>query len=102
VYWSDDGDLLAVRYNQFKMHFAIQEHESGLDVWKYPFTKLRVPLIFDLSIDPFERGDTGMGYDRWMYERSYLLGPAIEKVNQIMSTFDDFPPRMEAGSFVPK
>ncbi|MBY8285023.1 arylsulfatase [Vibrio fluvialis] len=102
VYWSDDGDLLAVRYNQFKMHFAIQEHESGLDVWKYPFTKLRVPLIFDLSIDPLERGDTGMGYDRWMYERSYLLGPAIEKVNQIMSTFDDFPPRMEAGSFVPK
>ncbi|WP_044362181.1 arylsulfatase [Vibrio fluvialis] len=102
VYWSDDGDLLAVRYNQFKMHFAIQEHESGLDVWKYPFTKLRVPLIFDLSIDPFERGDTGMGYDRWMHERSYLLGPAIEKVNQIMSTFDDFPPRMEAGSFVPK
>ncbi|EKO3942977.1 arylsulfatase [Vibrio fluvialis] len=102
VYWSDDGDLLAVRYNQFKMHFAIQEHESGLDVWKYPFTKLRVPLIFDLSIDPFERGDTGMGYDRWMYERSYLLGPAIEKVNQIMSTFDDFPPRMEAGSFVPR
>ncbi|MBY8288976.1 arylsulfatase [Vibrio fluvialis] len=102
VYWSDDGDLLAVRYNQFKMHFAIQEHESGLDVWKYPFTKLRVPLIFDLSIDPFERADTGMGYDRWMYERSYLLGPAIEKVNQIMSTFDDFPPRMEAGSFVPK
>ncbi len=102
VYWSDDGDLMALRYNNFKFHFMIQEHETGLDVWKYPLTKMRVPLIYDLSIDPFERGDTGMGYDLWMYERSFLLGPASAKVAEIMATFKDFPPRMEAGSFVPK
>lgn len=102
VYWSDDGDLLALRYNQFKFHFKIQEHETGLAIWQQPFTPLRVPKIFDLSIDPFERGDTGMGYDTWMYERSFLMGPASAKVSEVMATFKEFPPRMEAGSFVPK
>ena len=102
VYWSDDGDLLALRQGKYKFHFMIQQHETGLDVWRYPFTQLRAPLIFDLSIDPFERGDTGMGYDRWMYERSFLVMPAIEEVKKVMGTFKDFPPRMEPGSFVPK
>ncbi|WP_050936410.1 sulfatase-like hydrolase/transferase, partial [Vibrio harveyi] len=102
VYWSDDGDLLALRYGKYKYHFMIQENETGLDIWKKPFTKLRVPQIYDLSIDPFERGDTGMGYDRWMYERSFLMMPAIEKVKEVMDTFKEYPPRMAPGSFVPK
>ncbi|MEF1159167.1 arylsulfatase, partial [Vibrio parahaemolyticus] len=102
VYWSDDGDLLALRQGKYKFHFMIQEHETGFDVWRQPFTKLRVPLVFDLSIDPFERGDNGMGYDRWMYERSFLVVPAIAKVKEVMATFNEFPPRMEPGSFVPK
>ncbi|MDG2630358.1 arylsulfatase [Vibrio parahaemolyticus] len=102
VYWSDDGDLLALRYGKYKYHFMIQENETGMDVWRKPFTKLRVPLIFDLSIDPFERGDQGMGYSRWMYERSFLMMPAVDKVKEVMGTFKEFPPRMEAGSFVPK
>ncbi|MFB9136945.1 arylsulfatase [Vibrio olivae] len=102
VFWSDDGDLLALRYNQFKYHFLIQENETGLAIWQKPFTRLRVPKIFDLSVDPFERGDTGMGYDTWQYEHSFLMGPASAKVAEIMETFKEFPPRMEAGSFVPK
>ncbi len=102
VYWSDDGDLLALRQGKYKFHFMIQEHETGFDVWRQPFTKLRVPLVFDLSIDPFERGDNGIGYDRWMYERSFLVVPAIAKVKEVMATFNEFPPRMEPGSFVPK
>ncbi|TOM57396.1 arylsulfatase, partial [Vibrio parahaemolyticus] len=92
----------ALRYGKYKYHFMIQENETGMDVWRKPFTKLRVPLIFDLSIDPFERGDQGMGYSRWMYERSFLMMPAVEKVKEVMGTFKEFPPRMEAGSFVPK
>jgi len=91
VYWSDDGDLLALRYGKYKYHFMIQENETGLAIWQKPFTKLRVPKIFDLSIDPFERGDTGMGYDTWMYERSFLMMPAIEKVQEVMGTFKFVP-----------
>ncbi|MFB2779134.1 arylsulfatase [Shewanella mangrovisoli] len=102
VYWSDDGDLLALRYNQYKFHFMIQEHETGFAVWQYPFTKLRVPLIFDLSVDPFEKGDKGMGYNTWMYERAFLMGPAMAKVGEVMESFKEFPPRMEAGTFVPR
>ena len=102
AYWSDDGDLMALRYGKFKFHFMIQENETGLDIWKKPLTKMRVPEMFDLSIDPFERGDTGMGYDTWMYERSFLMMPAIDKVKEMMATFEKFPPRMEPGSFVPK
>ena len=102
VYWSDDGDLVALRQGKYKFHFMIQENETGMDVWRKPFTKLRVPLIFDLSIDPFERGDQGMGYSRWMYERSFLMMPAMDTVKEVMGTFKEFPPRMEAGSFVPK
>ena len=101
-YWSDDGDLVAMRQGKYKFHFAIQETETGLDIWRKPFTKLRAPMIYDLSIDPFERGDTGMGYDRWVYERSFLFAPAMEGVKKMMATFDEFPPRQTPGSFVPK
>ncbi|MFV0448382.1 MAG: arylsulfatase [Vibrio sp.] len=102
VYWSDDGDLLALRQGKYKFHFQIQEQETGFDVWRHPFTKLRVPLIFDLSIDPFERGQYGIGYDTWMYQRSYLAAPAIAKAKEVMDTFKEFPPRMKAGTFVPR
>ncbi len=60
-YWSDDGDLLAMRQGRWKIHFMIREH-TGLDLWRYPFTKLRAPMIFDLAVDPLEKGDRGMGY----------------------------------------
>ncbi len=102
MYWSDDGDLFAIRLGKYKYHFNIQETETGLDIWRKPLTKLRAPYIFDLTIDPFERGDTGIGYDQWMYERSYLVAPAAVKVGEIMSTFKEFPPRMKSGSFVPE
>jgi arylsulfatase A-like enzyme len=54
-YFSDDGDLLAVRYQRVKAHFMIQE-ATGIDVWRHPFTTLRAPIFFDLEIDPFECG----------------------------------------------
>ncbi|AGH81339.1 arylsulfatase [Psychromonas sp. CNPT3] len=101
AYWSDDGDLLAIRYERWKFHFMIQEHE-GFDVWKYPFTKLRVPLVFDLKVDPFERGDVGMGYERWVYDHSYVMFIAKREAEKIYKSFEKFPPRMAPGSFVPK
>ncbi|KAJ9430194.1 MULTISPECIES: arylsulfatase [Pantoea] len=97
-YWSDDGDLLAMRYGRWKAHFMIQEH-TGMDVWKYPFVKLRVPLIFDLKIDPLEKGTDGMDYNHWFYDRLFLLGGAQKYAAEMLQSFKEFPPRQKPGSF---
>ncbi|GGO78927.1 arylsulfatase [Marinobacterium nitratireducens] len=99
-YWSDDGDLFALRHNRWKFHFNIQTNETGLAIWMKPLTKMRVPMIYDLKNDPFERGDTGIGYDRWLYDRSYLLmGVAIPETAKMLQTFKEFPPRFKPASF---
>ena len=59
LYWSDDGDLMAIRVKQWKVAFMEQEH-TGLDVWKREFTNLRAPNIYNLRADPFERGTEGI------------------------------------------
>jgi arylsulfatase len=97
-FFSDDGDLLAFRYERIKMHFAIQE-ATGIDVWRRSFTELRAPVFYDLEIDPFERGDVGFGYDRWWYERAFIAVPAQAMVGKFLSTFTAFPPRQKPGSF---
>ncbi len=97
-YFSDDGDLLAFRYERVKVHFTIQR-TTGINVWREPFTTLRAPIFFDLEIDPFERGDVGFGYDRWWYERSFLAMPIQAIVGQFLATFAQFPPRQKPGSF---
>ena len=76
-YFSDDGDLLAVRYERLKIHFLIQE-AKGIEVWRRPFTALRAPIFFDLAIDPFERGDEGMNYNDWWYRRAFIAAPGSE------------------------
>ncbi|OEF27545.1 arylsulfatase [Vibrio rumoiensis] len=102
-YWSDDGDLLAMRHDRWKFHFRIQEHESGWGVWERPFTTLRVPKMFDLKNDPFERGDTSMEYGKWMYDRIYLMaGYAQPEVFKMYKSFEKFPPRFKPASFTVK
>ncbi|ACA84717.1 arylsulfatase [Shewanella woodyi] len=98
-YWSDDGDLLAMRYGRWKLHFNIQE-SSGIDVWRDPFTKLRAPLLFDMETDPFERGDTGFGYDKWWYEHSFIMMPALAEIGKMKATLAAYPPRQKPASFV--
>ena len=73
-YFSDDGDLLALRHENLKVHFMIQE-ATGIDVWRRPFTTLRAPIFFDLAIDPGERAQEGMGYNDWWYRRSFIAVP---------------------------
>lgn len=97
-YFSDDGDLLALRYENLKIHFMIQE-ATGIDVWRHPFTTLRAPIFFDLAIDPGERAQEGMGYNDWWYRRSFLAVPAQTIVGQTLATFKDFPPRQKPASF---
>ena len=97
-YFSDDGDLLAVRYQRVKAHFMIQE-ATGIDVWRHPFTTLRAPIFFDLEVDPFERGQEGMNYNDWWYRRAFLAVPLQNIVGTTLMTFKDFPPRQKPASF---
>jgi arylsulfatase len=98
-YFNDDGSLVALRYNQWKIVFA-EQRAHGMDVWQDPFVELRVPKVFNLRSDPFETADhEGMDYDRWRLEHIFLLVPAQQYVGQFLSTFKEFPPRQKAGSF---
>ena len=97
-YFSDDGDLLALRYERLKVHFMIQE-ATGIDVWRRPFTTLRAPIFFDLAIDPGERGQEGMGYNDWWYRRSFIAIPLQNIVGKTLMSFKEFPPRQKPTSF---
>jgi arylsulfatase A-like enzyme len=98
LYWSDDGDLFALRYDRWKVTFYEQNHE-GLDIWMRDYEKLRVPKIFDLRADPFERGDSSFLYDDWMARRIFFAYGAQAVVGQWLQTFKDFPMRQRPASF---
>ena len=99
-YFTDDGDLSALRYEDWKLLFLEQKHEATFRAWMEPFTELRVPLIVNLRRDPYERGPiTSNTYYDWLLDRAYLLVPAQAYVGQFLSTFQEFPPRQKAASF---
>jgi arylsulfatase len=99
LYWTDDGDLAALRYDQWKLHF-LEQRAHSFDVWQEPFVRLRVPKLFTLRGDPFERADEeGIGYQIWRFERVFALVPAQAYVAQWLESFREFPPRQKAASF---
>ncbi|UEM24696.1 arylsulfatase (plasmid) [Skermanella mucosa] len=99
LYWTDGGDLAALRYDQWKLHF-LEQRAEGFDVWQEPFVQLRVPKLFTLRGDPFERADEeGMDYVRWRFERIFALVPAQAYVANWLQSFKEFPPRQKAASF---
>jgi arylsulfatase len=97
-YFTDDGELAALRYNQWKIHFLIQENH-GLHVWERKFTQLRLPMLFNIRSDPFERAEESFDYGRWRLERAFAFVPAQAYVARFLSTFRDFPPRQTPPSF---
>jgi arylsulfatase A-like enzyme len=98
--WVDDGSLGAVRLNDYKFNLTTMDHE-GFDAWLLPQTPRKAPMVVNLRSDPFESAPFDSSYyDDWMVRHMYLFGPMIEVLNQHMATYKDFPPRMEAGSFV--
>jgi arylsulfatase A-like enzyme len=100
VYFSDDGDLLALRYDNFKLVFMEQRMPGTLQIWAEPFVTLRVPKIFNLRTDPFERADvTSNTYWEWMFDRAYIVYAAQALIAQFLATFVEFPPRQKAASF---
>jgi arylsulfatase len=99
-YFSDDGDLTALRYQDWKLIFMEQQTEGTLRVWMEPFVPLRIPLIFNLRRDPYERATlTSNTYYDWLIDRAYLLVPAQAYVGEFLATFQEFPPRQKAASF---
>jgi arylsulfatase len=99
-YFSDDGDLTALRYNDWKAIFMEQKTEATLRAWMEPFVPLRIPLIINLRRDPFERGPiTSNTYYDWMLDRAYMLVPAQDIVGAFLATFKEYPPRQKAASF---
>jgi len=98
-YWTDDGNLAGLRYDQYKAVF-MEQPAHGLEVWIKPFETLRAPKLFNLRSDPFERGETEAGdYVKWFVEHVFVLVPAQAIVAQHLQTFQEFPPRQKPGSF---
>jgi arylsulfatase len=99
IYWTDGGDVAALRYKDWKVTYLRQD-AVGMNVWVMPFTELRAPMITNLKMDPFERAfDESTGYNHWLNERMYILTPATSFVAGWMESFKEFPPRMKPGSF---
>ncbi len=100
LYFSDDGDLTALRYQDWKVIFLEQKAAGTFRVWMEPFVPLRVPLMLNLRRDPYERAPiTSNTYYDWLLDRAYLLVPAQAYVGQFLATFREFPPRQKAASF---
>ena len=98
-YWTDDGDLAGLRYDQYKLVF-MEQLAHGLEVWMQPLVRLRAPKLFNLRSDPFERGQQEAGeYDKWFIEHLFVMVPAQGIVAKHLATFREFPPRQKPGSF---
>ena len=100
VYVSDDGDVLAIRYDNWKIVFMEQRAKGTLQVWAEPFTKLRVPKLFNLRTDPYEFADiTSNSYYDWFLYHDYLIFAAQTIAARWADTFKDFPPIQKPNTF---
>lgn len=99
-YFSDDGDLTAIRYNDWKLIFMEQRAQGTMKTWSEPFTTLRLPIILNLRRDPYEFAPiTSNTYYDWVLDHAFLLVPAQDIVGDFLMTFKEYPPRMKAASF---
>ena len=100
LYFNDDADLVAMRYDNWKIVFMEQRTPGTMAIWAEPFVTLRVPKLFNLRTDPYERADiTSNTYYDWLLNHVYLYVPAQAIVGQFLQTFQEFPPSQKAGSF---
>jgi len=100
LYFNDDQQLTALRYDNWKLVFLEQRVPGTLRIWAEPFVNLRVPKIFNLRTDPYERADiTSNTYYDWLMDHVFLLIPAQDYVGQFLASFKEFPQRQKAASF---
>ena len=99
LYWTDDGSVAALRYNNWKATF-LKQNAEGIDVWQAPFEQLRAPMLTNLRMDPFERAEyESIGYHRWWVDHMFMIAPAAGYIGQWLQSFREFPPRQKPGSF---
>lgn len=99
-YCNDDQQLTALRYDNWKLVFLEQRAPGTLQVWAEPFVNLRLPKMFNLRTDPYERADiTSNTYYDWLIDHAFLIVPAQRYVGRFLATFKEYPPRQRAASF---
>ena len=99
-YFSDDGELVAMRFENWKIVFMEQRCQGTLRIWAEPFTTLRVPKLFNLRTDPFEYADiTSNTYYEWLLRHDYFIFYMTAMATVFLETFKEFPPRHEPASF---
>lgn len=99
-YFSDDGDMTALRFDNWKLVFAEQKARGTMAVWLEPYTMLRAPKLFNLVTDPYEQADiTSNTYWDWWLDHAFLFLPAQDYVAKFLATFKEFPPRQKGASF---
>jgi hypothetical protein len=100
MYISDDGDILAVRYDNWKVVFMEQRCRGTMQIWGEPFTRLRLPKLFNLRTDPYEFADvTSNSYYEWFLYHAYILYGAWALADKFAATFKDFPIIQKPNSF---
>lgn len=100
IYFDDDGNLVALRYDNWKVVFMEQRVQGTLRIWAEPFTPLRLPKLFNLRTDPFERADiTSNTYYDWLLDHAFILFAAQGIVTEFIETFKEFPPAQKAATF---
>ena len=100
IYCNDDQQLTGLRFDNWKLVFLEQRAPGTLQIWSEPFTSLRLPKIFNLRTDPYERADiTSNTYYDWLLDHAFLLVPAQDYVGKFLMTFKEYPPRQKAASF---
>ena len=99
-YFIDDGLLTALRYgDRWKLVFA-EQRAKRMQVWREPFIPLRIPMIFDLRMDPFERAQHNSNqFEHWQTQNQFLAMPSLPIVTQLMHSFQAFPPRQKPAQF---
>jgi arylsulfatase len=99
-YFNDDGQLTALRFENWKFVFCEQKTEGTLAIWRDPFSCMRAPKMYNLRMDPYERADiTSNTYNDYVLRRSFLVVPTQQIVGQFIATFREFPPRQRPSSF---
>jgi arylsulfatase A-like enzyme len=99
VYWTDEADFAGFRYLHYKFLYAIQE-AKGVEVWRFPLTKLRTPMLTNVRIDPFEKAfEEAPGFAEWTVQHMFVMVPGIALVSKFLETFKKYPPRQTPGSF---
>lgn len=99
LYWTDDGNVAALRYDNWKITF-LRQNAIGVNVWTQPYEELRAPMLGNLRMDPFERAvDESIHYNQWWIDHMFVFAPSGAYVAQWLQSFREFPPRQKPGSF---